>query len=205
MEVERIPPSTLMRILLNNSLYAAWIPILFLAASSTRANAATENHFVAFAQSCDVAASVGSARVFSDNGKHGWKEYPSPKQIPENTEWSEAAYVWGKVDSALAIDVEGLGEDFGDSAYYCFNAPGKLSSIEYEFRTAWGWGFTERREIDSGGRETVRSHFFGMQDRKEIPRPETADDVREAMTVKIYRRLSDVPFSNLFMRGTKSK
>ena len=189
---------------LKNLLKAAWIPLLLLSTFPGRASGSV-NHFVEFAQSCGVTAVKGSARVFSDNDKNRWKEYPAPNKVPENTEWSENAYVWGKVGSPVAIDVEGLGEDFGDSTYYCFNASGKLSSLEHDFRTAWGWGFTERRELDNDGRETAKSHFFSMKDRKEIPRPQAADDVREAMTVKIYKRLSDVPFFLLLTHGTKAK
>lgn len=188
----------------KNLLRAACIPILLLSTFPERATASA-NHFAEFAQSCGVTAVIASARVFSDNDKNQWKEYPTPKQVPENTEWSETAYVWGKVDFPVAIDVEGLGEDFGDSTYYCFNASGKLSSLEHEFRTAWGWGFAERREVDSGGRETTKSHFFSMKDRKEIHRPLATDDVREAMTVRMYKRLSDMPFFLLLTRGTKAK
>jgi len=34
-----------------------------------------------------------------------------------------------------------------------------------------------------------------MKDRKEIPLPEGANDVAEAITVKVYKRLSDRPFA----------
>src|SRR5712692_2893404 len=113
----------------KNLLKAARIPILLLSTFPDRATGSV-NHFVEFAQSCDVTAVIGSARVFSDNDKNRWKEYPTPNQVPGNTEWSENAYVWGKVGSPVAIDVEGLGEDFGDSTYYCFNASGKPSLLE---------------------------------------------------------------------------
>jgi hypothetical protein len=185
----------------KNLLELACIPILLLSTFPGRATA-SGNHFAEFAQSCGVTAVVASARIFSDNNKNQWKEYLTPKQVPENTEWSERAYVLGKVDFPVAIDVEGLGEDFGDSTYYCFNASGRLSSLEHEFRTAWGWGFAERRELDTNGGETTKSHFFSMTERKEIPRPANADDVREAMTVKIYKKLSDVPFFQLLKHGT---
>jgi hypothetical protein len=96
-------------------------------------------------------------------------------------------------------------EDFADSTDYCFDTSGKLSSLEHEFRTVWDWGFTEHRKFDSGGMETTKSHFFSMKNRKEIPRPQGADDVSEAMNLKIYRRLPDVPFFQLLTRGTKAK
>ena len=186
----------------KNLIKAAWIPILLFSTFPDRANG-TVNRFVEFAQRCGVKAVTGSARLFSDNEAR-WKEYATTKQVPQNTEWSENAYVWGKVGSPVAIDVEGLGEGFGDSAYYCFNARGNLSSLEYEFRTTWGWGYAEHRELDNDGRETATSHFFRMKDRKEIPRPQAADDVHQAMTVKIYKRLSGVPFFLLLTQRIKA-
>ncbi len=187
-----------------NLLKNAWIPILLISTLPDCASGSV-NHFAEFAQSCGVTPVTASARIFSDNEKNRWKEYPTPKLVPENTEWSETAYLWGKVASPVVIDVEGLGQDFGDSTYYCFNASGKLSALEHEFRTAWGWGFAERREFDSDGRETTKSHLFSTKDRKEIPRPQAADDVSEAMTVKVYKNLSDVPFSRLWTHETKAK
>lgn len=44
----------------------------------------------------------------------------------------------------MAIDVEGVGEDFGDSTYYCINASGKLSSLE-PLRVSDGLGLGIRR------------------------------------------------------------
>jgi hypothetical protein len=44
-----------------------------------------------------------------------------------------------------------------------------------------------------------------MKDRKEIPRPQAAGEVSEAMTVKVYKNLSDVPFSRLWIHGTNAK
>jgi hypothetical protein len=189
---------------LKNLLRIVWIPILLLLTYPVHANASV-NNFIVFARACGVTPVIASARVFSDNDKKQWKEYANPKEVPGNAQWSETAYVWAKPNSPVVMDVEGLGEDFADSAYYCFDTSGRLSSIEHEFRTAWDWGFTEQRQFDSAGKETTKSHFFSTKDRKEIPRPQGANDVREAMTVKVYKRLSDVPFFSLLTGSTPSK
>ena len=163
--------------------------------------------FDEFARNCGVSATVRTRRLFSDNDndKNRWKEYSTPKQIPENNEWWEAAYAWGTSGSPAVIDVEGVGEDFADSSYYCFDASGKLSSLEHEFRTAWGWGYAERRDYDKGGKETSKSHFFDIKSRNQIPRPDGADDVKEAMTTRAYLRLPELPFFSLFAPGSKPK
>ena len=111
--------------------------------------------------------------------------------------------MWSKLGFIAFIDVEGLGEDFTDSSYYCFDSAGNLSSLDHEFRTAWGWGFAESSKVDSDGRETTKSHFFSMKDHKENPRPQGANDVREAMTAKVYRRFPDVAF--FFVVGNRHK
>jgi hypothetical protein len=104
---------------LKNQLRIAWIPIL-LRSTYPLHTTASVNDFTGFAQSCGVTAVIVSARVFSDNDKKQWKEYANPKEVPGNAEWSETPYVWAKPNSPVVIDVEGPGEDFGDSAFYCF-------------------------------------------------------------------------------------
>jgi hypothetical protein len=44
-----------------------------------------------------------------------------------------------------------------------------------------------------------------MKDRKEIPRPQSANDVREAMAVKVYKRLSDVPLFSALTNAAKNE
>lgn len=157
-----------------------------------------------FVQRCGVSTVIASAHVFSDHDKNRWKQYPSPKQIPAHEEWSGTVYIWNRPNSPVVIDVEGLGEDFSDSAFYCFDNSGKLLSLEHEFLTAWGWGFTEKRQFDRAGKETAESHFFNTKDRTEISRPQGANGVWDTMTVRVYKTLSDVPFFWVFPGSTRS-
>ena len=181
-----------------------WVVILLPSILPIRASASVES-VADFAQRCGVSAVIASAHVFSDHDKNRWKQYASPKQIPANEQWSGTAYLWSTRKSPLVIDVEGLSEDFSDSAYYCFDYSGKLLSLNHEFRTAWGWGFAEKRQFDSVGKETVESHFFSTKDRTKIPRPQGANDVQDTMTVRVYKTLSDVPFFWVLPDGTRSK
>ena len=182
----------------------AWFPLVLLWTCPDRASGVI-NHFTEFAQNCGVTAVVTSARVFSQNDENRWGEYPNAKQLPKNAERHETAYVWAKPDSPVLIGVLDAGEDFARKTYYCFGASGKLSSLEHEVRTAQGWSFAEHRDLYSDGKETIKSHFFNTEDRKEIPRPPGASDIRAAMTVKIYRKLQDLPFFLLLTRRPKSK
>ena len=179
----------------------ALFPILLLSIVSDHASGI--DRLTEFAESCGIKAVRTSARVFSDNDRNRWEEYSTAKKVPENAEWSETAYVWSKLGFIAFIDVEGIGEDFTDSSYYCFDSAGNLSSLDHEFRTAWGWGFAESSKVDSDGRETTKSHFFSMKDRKEIPRPQGANDVQRGNDSKSIQKTARCAF--FFVVGNRHK
>ena len=155
-----------------------------------------------FARTCGVEASVSSARVFADSGDGKWKHYPNPKSVPDgDPDWSETAFMWGRSRSSpVLIAITGVGQDFADYTSYCFDRSGNLIGLDREFRTAWGWGFAENRSDGRDGKEIINSHFFSTKTRQEIPRPDGADDVSEALQVKLYKKLSEIPFSKLATR-----
>jgi hypothetical protein len=173
--------------------------LIFLLLPCSFAIAATSSEF---ARKCGVEASVSSARVFADSGDGKWKHYPNPKAVPEgNPDWSETAFMWGKSSSSpVLIAITGMGQDFADYTSYCFDRSGNLIGLDREFRTAWGWGFAEKRSYGKYGNEIIDSHFFSTKTKQQIPRPEGADDVPEALQVKLYKKLSEIPFSKLATR-----
>ena len=155
------------------------------------------NHFAEFARSCHVAADFPSARLFSKNRNSHWMEYASIKDIPQtDSDWSEWAYVWAKSGSPSVVDLEGDGEDFNDSTYYCFDTSGTLVAVRHEFRTAWGWGHVETKSLGNGGKETSSSYFFKEDNGQRIPPPEDAGDFdfHKALAVT---KLSEMPFFSL--------
>jgi len=155
------------------------VVMLFLLILPFHANASA-NNVADFVQRCGVSTVVASAHVFYDHDKNRWKEYPSPKQIPANEEWSGTAYLWNKPKSPVVIDVEGLGEDFSDSAFYCFDNSGKLLSLEHEFRTAWSWGFTEKSNLTGQERKQPSRTFSTRKTGQRFP-------VRKAQTTSATR------------------
>ena len=162
------------------------------------------NHFAEFARSCRVAADFPSARLLSNNRNNRWMEYASVKDIPQtDSDWSEWAYVWAKSGSPSVVDLEGEGEDFSDSTYYCFETSGTLAALRHEFRTAWGWGYVETKLFGDGRRETSSSYFFNMDNGERIPAPEDAGDFHQALAVT---KLSEMPFFSLLSgEGHKKK
>ena len=173
--------------------------LIFLLLPCRFAVAATSSEF---ALNCGVEASVSSARVFADSGDGKWKHYPNPKAVPEgNPDWSETAFMWRKSGSSpVLIAITGMGQDFADCTSYCFDTSGNLIGLDREFRTAWGWGFAENRSYGKDGKEIINSHFFSTKTEQQIPRPEGADEVPEALQVKLYKKLTEIPFSKLATR-----
>ena len=124
-------------------------------------------------------------------------EYASVKDIPQtNSDWSEWAYVWANSGSPGVVDLEGEGEDFSDSTYYCFDTSGTLVAVRHEFRTAWGWGYVETKSLGNNGKETSSSYFFNEDNGQRIPPPEDAGDFdfHKALAVT---KLSEMPFFSL--------
>jgi hypothetical protein len=147
-----------------------------------------------FAAKCAVTIPDFRERVFADAGNDKWKEYGSAKEFPApESEWFEVARIWTKAGLPTVVEIEGIGQDFSDYTLYCFDGGGVFGGLDHEFRTEWGWGFREIRSI-GGGDTKFESHFFETKTGRRIPRPVDADSVAEAMQLRIYRKLNDVPF-----------
>jgi hypothetical protein len=184
--------------------------IAFLGLFSTISSPATasmySNRFAEFGKKCGILAEQ-KTRVFAAiDGKH-WKEYSSQEDIPEpKGEWAEGALVVRSAQ-ATAADVEGEGQDFSDSSVYCFDARGELTQVERTFTTVWGWGYSEEDSFKDGALASHQEHYFdtakGDFDSTKTPtiaRPAGADDVREAMRLKLYKTVEELPFFKLMRR-----
>ena len=164
--------------------------------SLTAAEAFSEDRFPEFSVRCGVPA-ASKTQVFAANDGEHWKKYGSQEKIPEpNSEWAEGALL-ARGPRATATVIEGEGQDFSDSSRYCFDEHGNLSRIEREFTTAWGWGYSEEDSFKNGVLASHQEHFFDTRTKATIPRPAGADDVREAMKLKIYKSVKELPFFKL--------
>jgi hypothetical protein len=133
-----------------------------------------------------------SPRIFASPDESSWQEYSSTKDIPRWPEWTESASVWLRSDSPTLVFVAGVGKDFTDYYYYCFNRQGALIRVERQFRTAWRWGFTETISNDDKGNEEERtSSYFDTKNEQAIEPPEKSDLVTP---LKIFRTVSSLPF-----------
>ena len=146
-----------------------------------------------FARACGVPSAIQqSPRIFASPDESSWQEYSSIKDIPRWPEWTESASVWLRSDSPTLVFVAGVGKDFTDYYYYCFNRQGVLIRVERQFRTAWRWGFTETISYDDKGNEEERtSSYFDTKNEQAIEPPEKSDLVT---SLKIFRTVSSLPF-----------
>jgi len=149
-----------------------------------------------FRKRCGVDSSA--VRFFANANERGWKKYSSAKDFPRpDAEWAEYASVWSRTGSPLLALLDGQGQDFSDSAYYCYSATGELQSVEHEFRTVWGWGYWESESLLKGLVQSRHDHFFETNRQSIIPRPSGADDVGDAMRLALYETSSKLPFFSL--------
>jgi hypothetical protein len=147
-----------------------------------------------FARACGVASAIQqSPRIFSSPDERTWHEYQSVKEIPEwPSEWRETASVWSRARSPVLVRVVGVGQDFSDDSYYCFDRQGILTRVERQFRTVWRWGFAEAILYDNKGNEEERtSSYFDIKYEHTIEPPKESDLVTP---VRIFQRVSLLPF-----------
>jgi hypothetical protein len=147
-----------------------------------------------FARACGVPSAIQqSPRIFASPDETSWHEYQSIKEIPEwPSEWTETASVWSRAGSPVLVRVVGVGQDFSDYSYYCFDHQGILIRMERQFRTAWRWGFAETILYDKKGNEEERtSSYFDTRNEQAIEPPQESDLVTSA---KIFRNVTSLPF-----------
>jgi hypothetical protein len=147
-----------------------------------------------FARACGVPSAIQqSPRIFASPDETSWHEYQSIKEIPELPgKWRETASVWSRAGSPVLVRVVGVGQDFSDYSYYCFDRYGTLMRMERQFRTAWRWGFAETILCDNKGNEEERtSRYFDTRDDHTIEPPQESDKVIPA---KIFRNVTSLPF-----------
>jgi hypothetical protein len=157
---------------------------------------ASTERFDAFSKECGLSPNSKSRIFAAADGEH-WKEYQGVDRIPEgNSDWSEGAFVL-RNGQVVAAEVDGVGEDFSDSSFYCFDLHGKLTQIERDFTTAWGWGYSETDSFKDGAVSAHQEHFFDTKTRAQIYRPAGYDDVHDAMKLKVYKSIKELPFFKL--------
>jgi len=94
----------------------------------------------------------------------------------------------------MVVEVEGFGQDFSDYTRDCLDRGGVLSGLDEGFRAGWGWGFQRSDRSVAGILSPTASSSIPVRDDRQVARPGDADSVAEAMRLRRYRKLNEVPF-----------
>jgi hypothetical protein len=150
---------------------------------------------------CSSDLNQSSERIFANPDLKGWKEYSSTKEVPPlDLENGEQAFTVTLSSSGRKYvrSVE-YGPDSATYQSYCYDQAGKLRSLRYEMRTAWGWGYEDNRVFGDSGRTIQHTRrFFDTDSNRNIPRPSQADDVPDFLKPTIYPSFNLLPFIATF-------
>ncbi len=150
------------------------------------------------AEQCAPDLSKVTERLFANPGVKTWNEYPTAGQIPR--------FAGSQGEMVIAVKSSSSGRhfvrtvEFGqDNVRYqanCYDPDGGLISVHYEMRTAWGWGYEDKRTFSSATKMSNRStRFFDLKNNQEIKRPGQAGDVPDFMKPSIYNNFASLPIA----------
>ncbi|HEV2990000.1 MAG TPA: hypothetical protein VG759_16275 [Candidatus Angelobacter sp.] len=148
-----------------------------------------------FATQCGIDLDSTAVHVFVNSSK-GWKEYRDIKSVPDLNSGADSEFIvrsdpGGKHYVRTFIP----GEDYDRYQDDCFGETGKLRSLRYELRTAWGWGYEETRTFTGSGKMVDKtSRFFDTRNEKNIQPPERAKEVPEAVKPEFHAEFLGMPF-----------
>lgn len=173
------------------------VPVIFFAFATGVVQGATPQANTE--QRCGIETKRQAQMVFAKvDDQQPWKEYQRAEDIPElSLGFGISAEAWTGQNHALLIRIEEPGEDFNAYTEYCFDPRGQLVHLAYELRTAWGWGFRTGGPVIGGAIHADSRVFFNTENERPIPRPEGAEDVRDALKPSLYLTLDRLPFSKL--------
>ena len=152
-------------------------------------------------QRCGIMSKEPAQMVFAKvDDQQPWKKYKRVEDIAElSLGFGISAEAWTGRNHALLIRTVEPGEDFTAYTEYCFDPGGHLVHLAYELRTAWGWGFRTGCPVMGGSIHTDSKEFFSTENEKPTPKPEAANDVRDALKPSMYLTLDRLPFSKLLL------
>jgi hypothetical protein len=155
---------------------------------------------------CDVNAKVPTSRTFAKtNDDDRWREYSSIKDVPElDLNAGMSAQFWREGNGDSSVYMVQPGDDLWTFTRYCFDKGDRLARVGHEVRTAWGWGYRLEGSIVGTTLHANSSLFFSTKNGKPISKPETANDITDALKPVLYLRIREFPFANLLSGPSKT-
>lgn len=158
--------------------------------------------------SCNVKAlAPPDARTFAAlSAQKQWHEYGNVKGISElETNGGESAQFWRENDGGSSVYLVEPGEDFWTFTRYCFDGAGQLRQVSFEVRTAWGWAYGLEGSVVESVLRLDSTQFFNIKTGKQIPRPDGASDVSNALVPVLYLSIAKLPFAQLLSGPSATK
>jgi hypothetical protein len=153
-----------------------------------------------FMVDCASALNPGQERFFANPGGKSWQEYSNAEEVPElNGDNGESTFAVKTSSGFNSVRWMFDGQDNSIVEESCFSKSGELRSLNYEMRTAWGWGYEEHKVFGISGK-TVQNEkrFFDTTSNQTISRPPQADDVPDFLRPEIYSSFNSLPFIATF-------
>ena len=154
----------------------------------------------AAASACSLKVRMpADARTFAQtNHQSDWQEYQSLYSVPALSPASGvSAQFWQHKRRTPLVTVVEPGQDFEIETKYCFDEAGQLETVDFEIRTALGWGYRAEGTATGGVFNASLSQFFRLKDGKTTPPPDFVGSVPPALKPKLYLSLSELPFAGL--------
>jgi hypothetical protein len=168
--------------------------------------AGATSYVSATAKQCGVYPDKPAEFAFAKvNEKHSWREYRSIENVPVlDLDGGISAELWDGPSGSFIVRIVEPGEDFWTYTEYCFNKSGKLDYLGFELRTAWNWAFQLDGSVENGALHNNFEGFFSTRTKKPVRRPESANDVRDALKPTLYLQAKQLPFSKLLLKNPRA-
>ena len=159
-----------------------------------------------FAKICGVDVERASDGVFASMGKKPWAKFENVKAVPKfEDDAGQMAQYW-RGDKGRFVQTMRVEQRFSMYYEYCFGADGKLTRLNYEVRSPYGWGFARTNKVDEKGELVgITQRFFGLKSGRNMLPPENARDAQWALYPKVYKKFDKLPFARLISTPVEAK
>ncbi len=156
-----------------------------------------------FAKVCGVETSRKADGLFAKEQGKDWRQFQKVKEIPDFEKSSgEMAQVWRGGQGSF-VQTAAFSSGFARYHEYCFAGDGKLTRLNYEVRSPYGWGYARTNEVKDGELVPLTHRFFGLKSNRTIRRPSEAEDSQWALYPKVYKRFNKLPFAKMIAEQKK--
>jgi hypothetical protein len=156
------------------------------------------------ARQCAPDLDSAAERIFANPDGKSWSEYRRVKQVPplDGNDGEKMIAIKSSSTGRHFVRFVEYGEDSATYQADCYDQDGALSTMQYDLRTAWGWGYEDVRTFARGKVLHRSTRFFNIRTNQDIERPAQADDVPDFLKPKIYKKFGAIPIAGVLKQET---